>query len=571
MTASMTPQIDGKRIVWTDSRTIATDIYMVTLEEVQSPLRCEFSSDVVQGPPPLTVNFDDLSTGNIVAWVWDFGDGTISREKNPDHTYQQEGLYSVSLTVSNPYQRNATSLKDMIAVGSSPSADFMVNVTSGPSPVCIRFTDISTGYPGGWKWDFGDGTESEEQNPVHIFAMPGFYTVNLTVNNTFGSDTKSCSSLVTSVPNILVTQGFAIPGLELSEENTVRYLRLNTNEMGEYKVINPSDGTEIGITCPAGSGIQKIVIYPDMYDFSIDGSIIMGNSRGMQISGVVPYTGLPDTSQHGGSFSYIVDTNQTTPNATFTTVMWDGVLPDDYKKYEQLVLNSGYAGIGGSAFTARFIDEDQVLNGPAVVTMSVSSAWVQKFGQRQGTRPEEDTVRILRAGEDGAVDILNTTFAGIDPVTNIEYFRAESPKGLSSFTLATLTGTGNPLQLAYLSVSSRVSAGGGGGGIGIGGNPTPSPVAEEQKFEPENKEEPIGGSISETSESIQPESTPGYQVTPSPPGLPGQPHGATDEVIAATSQTPGTSIFTALVQGSAIVSVVLIVLFSIYVRYRKQE
>jgi len=61
-----------------------------------------FTSDVVTGIVPLTVNFTDQSTGVITSWEWSFGDGTMSSNKNPIHTYSDPGNYTVSLTVTGP-------------------------------------------------------------------------------------------------------------------------------------------------------------------------------------------------------------------------------------------------------------------------------------------------------------------------------------------------------------------------------------------------------------------------------------------------------------------------------------
>ncbi|MDW5549607.1 PKD domain-containing protein [Methanosarcina sp.] len=60
-----------------------------------------FSAKPTSGKAPLTVDFTDQSTGIATRWKWSFGDGTISREKNPKHRYLQEGNYKVTLTVSN--------------------------------------------------------------------------------------------------------------------------------------------------------------------------------------------------------------------------------------------------------------------------------------------------------------------------------------------------------------------------------------------------------------------------------------------------------------------------------------
>ena len=61
----------------------------------------DFTADVRSGPLPLTVHFTDASvvTG-ATAWLWQFGDGGTSAERNPDHTYTQDGTYTVRLTVT---------------------------------------------------------------------------------------------------------------------------------------------------------------------------------------------------------------------------------------------------------------------------------------------------------------------------------------------------------------------------------------------------------------------------------------------------------------------------------------
>ncbi|WFN35224.1 right-handed parallel beta-helix repeat-containing protein [Methanogenium sp. S4BF] len=69
------------------------------------------------------------------------------------------------------------------------SAAFAADVTEGAAPLTVAFTDRSTGGPEEWFWDFGDGTTSTEQHPVHTYATTGTCTVCLTVTNADGSDT----------------------------------------------------------------------------------------------------------------------------------------------------------------------------------------------------------------------------------------------------------------------------------------------------------------------------------------------------------------------------------------------
>jgi len=79
---------------------------------------------------------------------------------------------------------------EMLRVGGSPAgtADFSVNVTQGIVPLAVAFTDQSSGSPTAWRWDFGDGGTSTQQNPVHVYSIPGNYTVTLDVTWPTGSD-----------------------------------------------------------------------------------------------------------------------------------------------------------------------------------------------------------------------------------------------------------------------------------------------------------------------------------------------------------------------------------------------
>ena len=45
--------------------------------------------------------FTDQSTGDPTSWLWDFGDGQTSDERNPSHTYAAAGNWIVTLEVSN--------------------------------------------------------------------------------------------------------------------------------------------------------------------------------------------------------------------------------------------------------------------------------------------------------------------------------------------------------------------------------------------------------------------------------------------------------------------------------------
>jgi PKD repeat protein len=161
--------------------------YITVTEPVPTPPIADFSASPTSGDAPLTVNFTDLSTGNPTSWLWDFGDGVgTSTAQNPSYTYSSSGAYTVTLTATNTYESDDEIKVDYINVNSSESlvADFEGNPTSGDAPLTVHFTDLSTGNPISWVWDFGDGGSSIwEQNPVYTYSQPGTYEVILAVSD----------------------------------------------------------------------------------------------------------------------------------------------------------------------------------------------------------------------------------------------------------------------------------------------------------------------------------------------------------------------------------------------------
>jgi PKD repeat protein len=169
-----------------------SDSATITIAVVSPPV-ADFTASPTTGLAPLLVQFTDASTG-AASLSWAFGDGATSTLQNPSHTYISPGSYKVTLTATNP---DGTSSKDMqiLVTMPPPVAGFSANKTSGTVPLAVAFTDASTGA-NSWAWNFGDGTTSTEQNPVHKFTTAGTFTVTLTVTNDGGSNSKSMTITV---------------------------------------------------------------------------------------------------------------------------------------------------------------------------------------------------------------------------------------------------------------------------------------------------------------------------------------------------------------------------------------
>ena len=92
-----------------------------------------------------------------------------------------------------------------LLVADSPTAGFSGVPTQGSGPLTVQFTDLSSGDPAEWSWDFGDGTPNATlQDPLHVYTSSGTYTVTLTVRNEFGMSTerKNGYITVTGVPGL---------------------------------------------------------------------------------------------------------------------------------------------------------------------------------------------------------------------------------------------------------------------------------------------------------------------------------------------------------------------------------
>ncbi len=173
----------------------------ITVIEKAAPVLpiANFSTNISEGYAPISVQFTDLSK-NVTSWNWDFGDGTYSYEKNPLHTYNATGTYTVKLTATNSAGMDTETKINCISVTSAPlklAAAFTALPTSGNAPLKVVFTDESTGSPTSWNWDFGDGTYSTARNPVHTFSKTGKYTIGLTVKNAAGNNKATRSSYIT--------------------------------------------------------------------------------------------------------------------------------------------------------------------------------------------------------------------------------------------------------------------------------------------------------------------------------------------------------------------------------------
>ena len=156
---------------------------------------------------PADIEIIDQGGNSESDWdSWDLGESLIIEDKSD---YNQILILSTrgggaaviagsgDAVVTYTSTATTTATVTVTPTPAQPVADFTANITSGYAPLTVRFTDLSTGGPTSWSWDFGDSGASAVQNPEHTYSSPGTYSVSLTALNSGGSDTETKIGYIT--------------------------------------------------------------------------------------------------------------------------------------------------------------------------------------------------------------------------------------------------------------------------------------------------------------------------------------------------------------------------------------
>lgn len=133
--------------------------------------------------------FTNTSSGSGLSYHWDFGDSTTSSSVNPCHVYTANGDYTIKLIVTDNTGCADSIIRNNFLHVTKPVADFESDTThSSCPPLSVHFTDKSTDTDSitSYLWKFGDGQISSQENPTHIYNIPGNFDVTLIVTNQYG-------------------------------------------------------------------------------------------------------------------------------------------------------------------------------------------------------------------------------------------------------------------------------------------------------------------------------------------------------------------------------------------------
>ncbi|MEM7367570.1 MAG: PKD domain-containing protein [Bacteroidota bacterium] len=149
-----------------------------------------FSVNDTVGCAPQISLFTDESSPIPVEWLWEFGDGESSRIQHPIHTYQQDGLYTVMLTIEDANGCvDSLEKRDWIELG-RPQGDFTVDFQADCPPVEVHFAGVATSPYGieSYTWDFGDGQQGVGPMATHTYVDTGTYDITFWIRDSLGCE-----------------------------------------------------------------------------------------------------------------------------------------------------------------------------------------------------------------------------------------------------------------------------------------------------------------------------------------------------------------------------------------------
>jgi len=269
---------------WTKGTKIAS------FEFAPPPLTANFEADNTTPSTTDTVNFDDLSVGSPDSWLWTFTPNTVTHllwsnntVQNPMVRFDEAGLYTVELTVTNTSGSNTMTKVDYIDASVAmlaPVADFEADNTTPPVTEMVQFTDLSINDPSSWMWSFApstvtylNGSTSASQNPEVSFNAAGYYTVTLTSTNGAGSDVEIKTDYINASEG-MTANATASPD-EICAGDETQLNAVPAGGSGSYTYVWTSD--------PPGfsSSIQNPKAYPEestTYNVEVDDGALIANA-----------------------------------------------------------------------------------------------------------------------------------------------------------------------------------------------------------------------------------------------------------------------------------------------------
>ncbi len=352
--------------------------------------------------------------------------------------------------------------------GAAPAAQYALNASAGNAPFAVAFTDTSTGAPGWWRWDFGDGTSSNDQNPTHTYTEPGTYTVNLTAYTLYGEDTASATVTVYSPPGANFTQNATIGNAPLA----VAFTDTSTGNVTAWSW-SFGDGETSSQQSPthtySTAGTYTVTLNAsNPYGFSLNTTVISvldppvagftANTTVIPTGSAVAFTDASTGNVTAWSWSFGdgETSSQQSPVHTYSTAGTYTVTLNASNPYGfSISTQTDYIDVGHPP-AADFTTNATGGNAPLTVqftdtTENTPTSWVWTFGDG-GTSTLQSPVHTYTAAGTYTVSLTATNAYGEDTETKTDHITVLTAPG-ASFTVNATEGNA-PLTVAFTDTST---------------------------------------------------------------------------------------------------------------------
>lgn len=210
------------------------------------------------GCVPLTVNFNNVSTG-ATSYLWDFGNNdTTNNVLNPVRTYSAVGTYTAMLIAKNPAACNQGDTSIItITVNPKPIASFITSFDSCKNSAVFQNTSSISSGAITYNWNFGNGQTDTLKTPGTINYQPGTFTTTLVVlsNNGCYDSTKQVLHFTINPVQAYPDTAFCFGNsIHLNASGGLSYNWQPSNGLSNTSISNP-------IATPTTSTIYTVTIH----------------------------------------------------------------------------------------------------------------------------------------------------------------------------------------------------------------------------------------------------------------------------------------------------------------------
>ncbi len=190
-------------LIITDSEGCVSDVcHEVTVGEPEGDCHASFNWEQFQDSLAIHFNSTSTSENDIVSYHWNFGDGSEGDGQNPNHTYNEPGTYLVCLIITDSEGCVSDVCHEVTVEGETSGCHAIFTWDLIPGTNNVHFFSHSTSEHDiiSYHWTFGDGHDSNDQNPLHEYAEPGVYLVCLRIEDNTGCVSEICHEVTVGEP-----------------------------------------------------------------------------------------------------------------------------------------------------------------------------------------------------------------------------------------------------------------------------------------------------------------------------------------------------------------------------------